>query len=60
MKSTKLRGARYAARITGEKCIQIAVRKPEKKRLLGRLSHRCQDNIIVEHKGIGCGGVNWI
>jgi hypothetical protein len=38
----------------------IFVRKPEGKRLLGRLRHRWKDNINVELREIGSEGMDWI
>ena len=34
--------------------------KPEGKRLLGRPRRRWKDNIKVDLREVGCGGMNWI
>jgi len=36
------------------------VGKPERKRPLGRPRHRCEDNIKMDFKEVGCGGMDWI
>jgi hypothetical protein len=36
------------------------VGKPERKRALGRPRHRWEDNIIMDIREIGWGGVDWI
>jgi hypothetical protein len=38
----------------------ILVGKPEWKRALGRPRHRWEDNIKVDLKEVGCGGIDWI
>jgi hypothetical protein len=39
---------------------RVLVEKPEEKRLLGRPSHRWEDNINTDLKEVGCGGMDWI
>jgi hypothetical protein len=39
---------------------RVLVRRPEKKRPLGRTRHRWEDNIEMDHQGVGWGGVDWI
>jgi hypothetical protein len=39
---------------------QVLVRKPEGKRPLGRDRPRWEDNIKVDLKEVGCGGMDWI
>jgi hypothetical protein len=39
---------------------RILVRKPEGQRPLERPRRRWQDGIIMDLRGIGCGGVEWI
>jgi hypothetical protein len=39
---------------------RILVEKPEGKRPLGRPRHRWMDNIKMDHKEIGWGGMAWI
>jgi hypothetical protein len=36
------------------------VGKPEMKRPLGRPRHIREDNVKLDHKEVGCGGVDWI
>lgn len=36
------------------------VRRSEERRLLGRSRHRLEVNIKIDHKEIGCEGVDWI
>jgi len=36
------------------------VGKPEGKRPLGRPRHRWENNIKMDLKEVGCGGINWI
>jgi len=38
----------------------ILVGKPEGKRPLGRPRHRWEDNIKMDLKEVGCGGIDWI
>jgi hypothetical protein len=40
--------------------IRVLVGKPEGKRLLGRLMRSWEDNIKMDLKRVGCGGVDWI
>ena len=39
---------------------KILTGKPTGKRLLGRLWHRWEDDIRMDHKGIGIGTRNWV
>jgi hypothetical protein len=39
---------------------RVLVAKPEGKRTLERPWHRCVDNIKMDLKEMGCGGMNWI
>jgi hypothetical protein len=45
----------------GEKRIayRVSMGKPERKRPLGRLTHRWEDNIINNLREIGWGGMDW-
>jgi len=47
---------------TGEKrgVYRILVGKPEGKRPLGRPRHRWENNIEMDLKEVGCGGIGWI
>jgi hypothetical protein len=40
--------------------IRILVAKPEGRRLLGGPCHRWMDNIKMDLRGIGWGGMDWI
>jgi hypothetical protein len=45
----------------GEKnAYRLLVEKPEEKRPLGRPRRRWVDNIKMDLRDIGCGGINWI
>jgi len=39
---------------------RVLVGKPEGKRPLGRPRHRWEDNIEMNLKEVGCGGMDWI
>jgi len=39
---------------------RVLVGKPGGKRPLGRLRHRCGDNIKMDLQEVGCGGMDWI
>ena len=39
---------------------RVLVGKPEGKRPLGRPRHRWEDNIKIDLKEVGCGGMHWI
>ena len=41
-------------------CTGFLVGKPERKRPLGSPRHRCEDNIKMDLKEMGCGGMDWI
>jgi hypothetical protein len=38
----------------------MLVRKPERKRQMGRPRRRWEDNIKADLQEVGCGGMNWI
>jgi hypothetical protein len=61
IKSRRMRHARYVARI-GEKrnAYRTLVVKPEGKRPLGRPRRRVEDNITMDLREIGWGGMDWI
>jgi hypothetical protein len=61
IKSRRMRWAGYIARM-GEKrnAYRILVGKPEGKRPLGRPRRRWDDNIRMDLREIGWGGVDWI
>jgi hypothetical protein len=39
---------------------KVSVGKPERKRPLGRARGRWEDNIRMDLKEVGCGGMDWI
>jgi hypothetical protein len=39
---------------------RVLVGKPEVKRPLGRPGRRWEDNIMMDFKEVGCGGMDWI
>jgi hypothetical protein len=39
---------------------RVLVRKPEEKRQLGRPRLKWEDNIKMDLKEVGCGGMDWI
>jgi hypothetical protein len=61
IKSRKMRGTKHVARM-GEKrnAYSILVGTLEGKRQLGRLRHRCVDNIKIDLRLIEWNGMNWI
>jgi hypothetical protein len=60
-KSKRMRWVGYVARM-GEKRNEywLLVRKPERKRPLGRPRHGWVDNIKMDLREIGWGGMDWI
>jgi hypothetical protein len=61
IKSRRLRWAGHVARM-GEKrgACRILVGRPERRRPLGRHRRRWEDNIKMDIREVGCGGMNWI
>jgi hypothetical protein len=51
-----------ARRVYGERrgVYRILMRKPERKRPLGRHRLRWEDNIKMDLQEVGCGGMDWI
>jgi hypothetical protein len=41
-----------------ERCIQVLVGKPEGKISLGRSRHKWEDNINMDLREVGCGGMD--
>jgi hypothetical protein len=39
---------------------KVSVRRPVRKRLLGRPRHRWEDNIKIDIREVGWGGMDWI
>jgi len=44
----------------GRGVYRVFVGKPERKRPLGRPRRRCEDNIKMNLKEVGCGNMGWI
>ena len=61
IKSRKMRWAGHVA-CMGERrgVYRVLVVKPEGKKPLGRPKHRWEDNIKMDLKEVGCGGMDWI
>jgi hypothetical protein len=61
IKSKKMRWAGHVACLgEGRGVYRVLVGRPEGKRPLGRPRHRWEDNIKMDLREIGIGGVNWI
>jgi hypothetical protein len=61
IKSRKMKWAGNVARIREKKnSYKIFVRKPERNRPIGRPRRRWQDNIKMDLREIGWGGMDWI
>jgi hypothetical protein len=61
IKSRRMKWAGHVARM-GEKrnAYRILVGKPEGRRALGRPRRRWEDNVRMDLREIGCGGMDWI
>jgi len=61
IKSRRMRWAGHVARM-GERSgvLRVLVWQPERKRLLGRPRRRWVDNIRMDLKDVGSGGMDWI
>jgi len=56
-----MRLAGHVARMgEGRGVYRILVRKPERKRPMGRPRRRWEDNIKMDLQEVGCGGMGWI
>jgi hypothetical protein len=53
-------GGTCGTRGGGERCLQVLVGRPERRRPLGRPRRRWKDNIKMDLRAIGIGGTNWI
>jgi hypothetical protein len=53
-------GRAYSRNGAKRNAYRILVGKPERKRPLGRPRRRWEDNIIIDLREIGWGGVDWI
>ena len=61
IKSRRMRLAEHVARMRERRGVyRVLVGKPEGNRPLGRPRRRWEDNIKMEHKEVGCGGMDWI
>jgi len=61
IKSRRMRWAGHVARMGERRGVyRVLVGKPEGKRPLGRPRRRWEDNIKMDLKEIGCGGMDWI
>ena len=53
--------AGHVARIVERRgAYRVLVGKPERKRLLGRLGRRWEDNIKIDFQDVRCEGMDWI
>jgi hypothetical protein len=60
-KSRRMRWAGHVVSMGERRGVyRVLVGKTEGKRLLGRPSHRWEDNIKVYLQEVGCGGMDWI
>jgi hypothetical protein len=60
IKSRRIRGAGHVARMGKKKnAYRILVEKPEAKRPLGKPRRRSEDNIRMDLREIGWGGMDW-
>jgi hypothetical protein len=61
IKARRMRWTGHVARIGEVRgAYSILVGRPEGRRLLGRPRHRWEDNIKMDLREMGFGGVNWI
>jgi hypothetical protein len=60
IKSRRMKWAGHVARIEEKNKYKILVGTPEGKGPLGRLRHRWEDNIEMDLREIGWGGMDWI
>jgi len=61
IKSRRMRWAGHVARMGERRGVyRVLVGKPEEKRPLGRPRHRGKDNIKMDRREVGCGGIDWI
>jgi hypothetical protein len=61
IKSRRMRWAGHVAHMGKRRGVyRVLVRKPERKRPLGRPRLRWEDNIMVDLQEEGCGGMDWI
>jgi hypothetical protein len=61
IKSRRMRWAGFVARVGRRRGVyRVWVGKPERKRTLERPRRRWEDNIKMDLKEVGCGGMDWI
>jgi hypothetical protein len=61
IKSRSIRWAGNVARMgEGRGMYRVLVGKPEGKRPLGRPRCKWEDNIMMDHQEVVCGGIDWI
>jgi len=61
IKSTRMRWAGHVARMgEGRGVYRVLVGKPEGRRPLGRPRRKWENNIRMDLREVGCGGVDWI
>jgi hypothetical protein len=53
-------GGSCSAQGDGRGVYRVLVGKPDERRPLGRPRRRWEDNIMMDLKGVACGGVGWI
>jgi hypothetical protein len=60
----KLKRMRWLGHVTcmaeGRGMYRVLVGKPERKSPRERPRHRWEENIKMDHKEVGCGGMDWI
>ena len=60
IKSRRIKWAGHVAHMGESRGVyRVLVGKPEGKRQLGRPRRRWEDNIKMEFKEVGCGGMDW-
>ena len=61
IKSRRMRWAGHVARMgKGRVVYRVLAGKPERRRSLGRLRRRWEDNIRIDLREVGCGYVDWM
>jgi hypothetical protein len=61
IKSRRMRWAGHVARMGERRCVDsVLVGEPERRRPLGRLRCRWEDDIKMNLQEVGCGAIEWI
>ena len=61
LKKDKNEMARHVARMGERRGVYgVLVERLKEKRQLGRPRRRWEDNIIMDHQEVGCGGMDWM